>query len=579
MAKRQQARKSMMDIQKYMDTKNMSGVKGAYEPVPLVKLPPLKNTIMELSTPLACCVVNTSFSVEQIAVLLQTPVDDAGAIDEVWMIADGCGLYHAPATDEHAPFVATMSGKHIRRVGKGTLHMQQVQHAGEQCARITLHWRGEQYPVCIVMNENPEQCPETSMMHSVYMFGIEDVQDATLREFLSVSVLEKWRASVSLVESRSACTDTHMRITALPVPSSAAQIMPYAVAGKKHSTVSNSLRRITRISGGAETGMHIVDGKQKKTYADIEIRILPQGRNSTGRTAQIRLPSEWIENSERLQGLQGTGKENEIPELVLSEMAYLFGAKNLMPAIATLGIIAQRGHVTLAPDGELPDELRREVMAMTGNPPAKTNKDTKDRYVKLMHALRWMQIEVKTKEKGKGTRMGYRPLLQVSEYADKENEQARKVNVNTSIVHGVVPMPNALLGVTEADDPSGIMRALGAMVVMRIALSSSDMTRLNKPEKLSKALERAGLGIWWTDSMRKDGALALRTQIDDAIKKLRGVAFMDGKQQHMADVIGSTYVMWDEKAKGVNVLASARICFGVPPWMQPAHPALPAGST
>ena len=79
--------------------------------------------------------------------------------------------------------------------------------------------------------------------------------------------------------------------------------------------------------------------------------------------------------------------------------------------------------------------------------------------------------------------------------------------------------------------------------------------------------------------MRKDGAKALRTQIDDAIKKLRGLPFMDGKHQHMADVIGSTHVVWDEKAKGVNVLAAARIFWGVPSWMQAAHPALPAGNT
>ena len=259
-------------------------------------------------------------------------------------------------------------------------------------------------------------------------------------------------------------------------------------------------------------------------------------------------------------------------------MAHLLGAKNLMPAITALGLIAQRGHVILAPNGELPDELRREVMRLTGNPPATANKETKDRYVKIMHLLRWMVLEVKTKE-GKGQRMGYRPLLQVSEYADKENEHARVVNINTSIMHDVVLMPNALLGVTDTDDPSGIMRALGAMVVMRLSLSSADMNRLNKPEKLQKALERAGLGNWWTDSMRKDGAQALRTQIDDAIKKLRGVAFMDGKHQHMADVIGSTHVVWDEKAKGVNVLAAARIFWGVPSWMQAAHPALPAGNT
>ena len=551
----------MMDIQKYIDA-NITGVAGAFEPLPMRELVRFEN--MELGTPLSCF-IETRLDDDDFATLLEKPADDDGALDEVWVPSRCIDVR------ECTPVC----------VGKGTLQMQDVQHNNEKCARITLHWRGKEWAVCLVLSEAApivEKYTDWGMIHYVCSNGIDEVPQE-MQASVSQVVLGAWRVSVSLVESRSACTDTHIRSTALPVPSSASQIMPYAVAGAKHSTVSNSLRRITRISGGAETGMHIVDGKQKKTYADIEIRILPQGRNSIARTAQIRLPSEWIENSERLQGLQGTGKENEISELVLSEMAYLFGAKNLMPAIATLGIIAQRGHVTLAPDGELPDELRREVMTMTGNPPAKANKDTKDRYVKLMHALRWMQIEVKTKEKGKGMRMGYRPLLQVSEYADKENEQARKVNVNTSIVHDVVPMPNALLSVTDTDDPSGIMRALGASLLMRIALSSGDMNRLDKPEKLQKALERAGLLNYWTDSMRKDGAQALKTQIDDAIKKLRGLPFMDGKHQHMADVIGSTHVVWDEKAKGVNVLAAARICFGVPSWMQAAHPALPAGNT
>ena len=550
----------MMDIQKYIDA-NITGVAGAFEPLPMRELVRFED--MELGTPLSCF-IETRLDDDDFATLLEKPADDDGALDEVWVPSRCLDVR------ECTPVC----------VGKGTLQMQDVQHNNEKCARITLHWRGKEWAVCLVLSEAApivEKYTDWGMIHYVCSNGIDEVPQE-MQASVSQVVQGAWRASVSLVESRSACTDTHVRSTALPVPSSASQIMPYAVAGAKHSTVSNSLRRITHISGGAETGMHIVDGKQKKTYADIEIRILPQGRNSIGRTAQIRLPPAWIENSERLQGLQGTGKENEISELVLSEMAHLLGAKNLMPAITALGLIAQRGHVILAPNGELPDELRREVMRLTGNPPATANKETKDRYVKIMHLLRWMVLEVKTKE-GKGQRMGYRPLLQVSEYADKENEHARVVNINTSIMHDVVLMPNALLGVTDTDDPSGIMRALGAMVVMRLSLSSADMNRLNKPEKLQKALERAGLGNWWTDSMRKDGAQALRTQIDDAIKKLRGVAFMDGKHQHMADVIGSTHVVWDEKAKGVNVLAAARIFWGVPSWMQAAHPALPAGNT
>lgn len=546
----------MMDIQKYIDA-NTSGVAGAFEPLPMRELVRFED--MKLGTPLSCF-IETRLDDDDFATLLEKPADDDGALDEVWVPSRCIDVR------ECTPVC----------VGKGTLHMQHVQHNNEKCARITLRWRGKEWGVCLVLSET-EKYTEWGVIHYVCSNGIEELPQE-IQASVSLTVQWAWRASVSLVESRSACTDTHIRSTALPVPSSASQIMSYAVAGRIHSTVSNSLRRITHISGGAETGMHIVDGKQKKTYADIEIRILPQGRNSIGRTAQIRLPPAWIENSERLQGLQGTGKENEISELVLSEMAHLLGAKNLMPALTALGLIAQRGHVILAPNGELPDELRREVMRLTGNPPATANKETKDRYVKIMHLLRWMVLEVKTKE-GKGQRMGYRPLMQVSEYADKENEHARMVNINTSIMHDVVLMPNALLGVTDTDDPSGIMRALGAMVVMRLTLSSADMNRLNKPEKLQKALERAGLGNWWTDSMRKDGAQALRTQIDDAIKKLRGVAFMDGKHQHMADVIGSTHVVWDDKAKGVNVLAAARIFWGVPSWMQAAHPALPAGNT
>lgn len=547
----------MMDIQKYIDA-NITGVAGAFEPLPVRELVRFEN--MELGTPLSCF-IETRLDDDDFATLLEKPADDDGALDEVWVPSRCIDVR------ECTPVC----------VGKGTLQMQDVQHNNEKCARITLHWRGKEWAVCLVLSEAApivEKYTDWGMIHYVCSNGIDEVPQE-MQASVSQAVQVAWRASVSLVESRSACTDTHIRSTALPVPSSASQIMPYAVAGRIQSTVSNSLRRITHISGGAETGMHIVDGRQKKTYADIEIRILPQGRNSTGRTAKIRLPREWLENSERLQGLQCTGKENEIQDLVLSEMTHLFGAKNLMPVLATLGIIAQRGHVTLAPDGELPDELRREVMRMTGNPPAKANKDTKDRYVKLMHVLRWMQIQIIEK----GMCIGYRPLLQVSEYADKENEQARKVNVNTSIVHDVVPIPNALLSVTDTDDPSGIMRALGASLLMRIALSSGDMNRLDKPEKLQKALERAGLVLWWTDSMRKDGAKALRTQIDDAIKKLRGLPFMDGKHQHMADVIGSTHVEWDDKAKGVNVLAAARIFWGVPSWMQAAHPALPAGNT
>lgn len=547
----------MMDIQKYIDA-NITGVAGAFEPLPVRELVRFEN--MELGTPLSCF-IETRLDDDDFATLLEKPADDDGALDEVWVPSRCIDVR------ECTPVC----------VGKGTLQMQDVQHNNEKCARITLHWRGKEWAVCLVLSEAApivEKYTDWGMIHYVCSNGIDEVPQE-MQASVSQAVQVAWRASVSLVESRSACTDTHIRSTALPVPSSASQIMPYAVAGRIQSTVSNSLRRITHISGGAETGMHIVDGRQKKTYADIEIRILPQGRNSTGRTAKIRLPREWLENSERLQGLQCTGKENEIQDLVLSEMTHLFGAKNLMPVLATLGIIAQRGHVTLAPDGELPDELRREVMRMTGNPPAKANKDTKDRYVKLMHVLRWMQIQIIEK----GMCIGYRPLLQVSEYADKENEHTRKVNVNTSIVHDVVPIPNALLSVTDTDDPSGIMRALGASLLMRIALSSGDMNRLDKPEKLQKALERAGLVLWWTDSMRKDGAKALRTQIDDAIKKLRGLPFMDGKHQHMADVIGSTHVEWDDKAKGVNVLAAARIFWGVPSWMQAAHPALPAGNT
>ena len=540
----------MMDIHK--------NIAGTFEPLPMRELLACKD--IKLCTPLFCW-IETQLDDDDFVTLLEKPANDEGALDEVWVSSRCLDVR------ECTPVC----------VGKGTLHMQHVQHNNEKCARITLHWRGKEWAVCLVLSENIELKKFWRIMQYVCYYGLDEMP-IEMQQGVAVVAKWAWLKSVSLVNSRSACTDTHIRSTALPVPSSASQIMPYAVAGKTHGTVSNSLRRLTHISGGAETGMHIVDGKQKKTYADIELRILLQGRNSIGRTAKVRLQSEWIEKCNRLHGLQATGKENEISELVHSEMAYLFGAKNLMPVLSTLGIIAQRGHVTLTPDGELPDELRREVMRRTGHPPAKANKETKVRYERIFHCLLRMVLEVKTKENGK-ERTGYRPLLQASEYADKENEQVRMVNVNTSIVRDVVLMPNALLGVTDTDDPSGIMRAFGVMVVMRIELSSGDMNRLNKPEKLSKALERAGLGLWWADSMRKYGAQALRTQIDDVIKKLRGVAFMDGKHQHMADVIGSTHVVWDEKARGVNVLANARIHWGVPSWMQPSHPALPAAKT
>ena len=146
---------------------------------------------MELGTPLSCF-IETRLDDDDFATLLEKPADDDGALDEVWVPSRCLDVRDCTPVC----------------VGKGTLQMQDVQHNNEKCARITLHWRGKEWAVCLVLSEAApivEKYTDWGMIHYVCSNGIDEVPQE-MQASVSQVVLGAWRVSVSLVESRSACT-------------------------------------------------------------------------------------------------------------------------------------------------------------------------------------------------------------------------------------------------------------------------------------------------------------------------------------------------------------------------------------
>ena len=537
-----------------------------FDPITATMLPPVSDEVTT-DTSLVCLLRGADISTDEITQLEQEPVDDVNARDEVWV--------HKNDMDGIRWGVAPI------RIGMGTLHVNHVKVVDEDALQVTLHWRGKQWSVCSVLTCCLSENPSTIFSHlasfqSMRHGFFEALQELEphMREPITALLMKNWIESVALVRDRRMKLDEELRTTSMPVPSATGQIMPYAVYGKTQSSVASKLKTITRVTGGGELSERMVDGVKRTQRAPIELSITTAGRASKGRAAKIVLPTEWTQP--RLFPTQGD--EKEMAALVIEELAQVLGAKNLMPALAFFGRIAQRGRVYLE-DDSLPADLRREVMALTGKPSNTANAVQRGNYEKLAEYVRWAQVMVNTKdpstENGKRTKrvLGYRPLLLVSEFADAERVIATAVVVNPDVMGAMVQVPRPLLAITDEDDPAGLRRALGAMVMWRVAQSSCKAERLTRPESLVKSMDRMGLSHWMRDQVVKNGATAVMKMMDRELDALRSLRWQHGPHESVADVIGSTHIQWGNIGKGAHALDGARMQFGVPPWMARALPA------
>lgn len=553
-----------MDVTPYLAPwRNMSGIPGAFEPIPTTALD--QGMKVEGGKPLPCMVGALPHDADWDA-LATEPHDDQGALDEVWVLWERDGT------------IGT------RRVGRGTVHVRREQVEGVECVRPVLQWQGRTWPVCCVLGCCASQDTRWSLTHMVWDGGwegltqairgqIEPDQYATVCDTLRRDVLNYWRDGVNLTAARDDARSGVVRSTALTVPSVAGQLLPYAVPGRHIPGVRRHLGKVARISGGGDTGTVMRAGRRVTTHADVQVRITLEGRQSTGQTARIVLPSDWVEP--RLPFMHGAAEE--LPSMVVAELAAVLGARNLMPALATFGVIAARGGVELDDSGSIPDDVRCEVMRLTGCPPRRANTRQKRDYQKLMEFLRWAQLEVNTKARTRRSKLTYRPLLIASQFEDPNRVKGVRLVVNPDVMSDSVRLPLALLGITDAEDPQGLIRALGAAIVWRVAMSSAKPERLGKPESLRKFLERAGQLGQVNSELAKEGAPAVMAQLDRALTALRSMSWTHDGHHEVVDLIGGTRVEWGRM--GSRALDQARVRLAVPGWMgsnnTPTLPMLP----
>ena len=554
-----------MDISELLGQwRNMSGIPGAFEPLPVDDLE--RTNTVESTQPLPCLVGGWEPEAQWDA-LLATPHDDPESLDDVWR-----------------PIVSQGDGtRRVVRVGRGTLHIERLTIAGVECVRPVLQWRGRNWPVCCVLGCCAETDTDWAMTYIAWDGDLDDLMDslrgtldaekhATVWATLRRDVVNYWRNTVNLVAARDAAREGVVNRTALPVPSASGQLMSYAVPGWHKRGVQGQLRKVVRVSGGGDTGTIMRAGQRVTTHAAVEVRITLEGRQSTAQTARISLPSDWLQP--RLLPMHG--QADELTSLVVAELADVLGARNLMPALATFGVIAARGGVALDDSGSIPDDVRCEVMHLTGCPPGKANTRQKQDYQRLMEYLRWAQLQVNTKDTGRGRRskLTYRPLLLASEFEDPNRVKGVRLVVNPDVMSDSVRLPLALLGITDAEDPQGLMRALGAAIVWRVAMSSGKSERLKRPEKLRKVLERAGQLGMVEQELAKDGAPAVVARLDGVLNALRSMSWSNKGNREVVNLIGGSCVEWGRM--GRHALDQARVRLEVPGWMgSNATPTLP----
>ena len=400
--------------------------------------------------------------------------------------------------------------------------------------------------------------------------------------------------------------------SAVRVPSDAAQLLPLvtpAAAGKSITMdgvqvpagVHGMLQKRVRVTGGHfRTGD--VDGKRVPVKVTVELQ------QSRGRVARVQIETRALESLrvkrseevckwyERIQqplltGLEPRGVTGELRALALQAVVNVVGARRILWLLALMGIVAERGKVRLHADGTMPEDVRLELMRRTGCRPKSANKKQGDLYREFLRLVLDMQLIVTpTGRGGKRRRRSSVPqqeepertaLLTATRHRMRDGE-VMMVTINPELVDHWMQVPEALLQITDADDPEGVMRALGLAIVTRLEMAAA-RGEAPKQERLQLLLERAGL-LEWVERTSADphyGRAAMKRELERALHELTRLP-KEGRRAP-TDAVGRVKITWGE---GKRWLSSAKLTMvAAPPWHRELHaeakapPALPAAGS
>jgi hypothetical protein len=392
------------------------------------------------------------------------------------------------------------------------------------------------------------------------------------------------------------------------VPSDAAQLLPYVTpeqAGKQTviegthvpAGFARMMKKQLVVRGGHyRTGD--VDGER------VPVKVICELRKSRARVGQVEIETagleQWKARSPEgrgwwvalqqplLDGMEPRGVHGELRVLALHVLVMVLGARRIMWVMALMAIIEERGTIELLPNGKLPDWVRLELMEMTGCPARKASKAQADTYRDFLDIVMYMHFHVvPTARGGKRRRATVQeklvPLLAIS--AVGRDGYTRVVQVNRLLADHWMRIPRALMQVTDADDPEGVMRALGLAIVTRLELAAARGEAMPS-ERLQLMLERAGM-LQWCEGIehdRRQGRAEVKRRIEEALQALRSVPVRGRKLP--SDVVGRVTITW---GAGKRWLSGAKLTVeSSPPWHRLLHrrlsadtqapPALPAAA-
>lgn len=503
----------------------------------------------------------------------------------------------------------------LRRIGTGTLRIEGGRAVlgwrGSTGWRVAVActWRDVEVPVLVSTDPLATQEPlvVVPLAETLYQWATdpEHPDHAARRSGVqarSMIVLER--------RERARALEAHGR--AYQVPSEVQQIQQYQVPDSlprgRHSPVKRAdgvqhaiVTRPTAVRRLLEAGARVTGGERKRDGIELSAKRSPCSvklsmRHSQGKVGEMEVPDpesllklyprEWVQRltQEQLPGLEPRGDQRELWAVAVQAVADIVGARRCTWLYATVGEMLKRTQLRLTAEGKLPDDFRCAVMLATGCDPHRANSRQKREYEAFMHLVMQVPLMVTPLRKGTGKRKPKRKGAQqeeaphlvsllVTTAITVKDGTAYSVDVNPLLSGNLVRLPRELVSMTDADDPDGVVRALGVSLLTRVQLSMARQQVLERPESLHKVLERAGLLSWALECERdthRRGRSYVKSRVEEALEQLRRLPSLRGA---MLDAIGGTHVAWGH---GKSYLTRGKVHWQLPRWLEKRDvPALP----
>ena len=495
------------------------------------------------------------------------------------------------------------------RVGRGTLLLKR-ESMGD-FGTVVLQWRGRLWSMpdellavrglhqvmaqdgtmqVVEGVQNAMGAASARVLHPLHASRIEGESDTDAATRLRMMQVGALHAAECLLLMRE-----HLRLTLAPAertiqtPSPAGMLSGYAQVGAVGRTLTRHGAQLdAAVVRIIEQGITVTGGEapfpplphgtgEERTPVIVTLEY----RYSESSAAQVRvhtdrLPADCVKEMRKLIGqlrqpllpcFQAKGELHDLYMVAMCHTAVVLRGTRIMWLHVLLGIIKDVDSVRLTPEGEIPDWVRLRLMEETGCPSATANDTQRAQYRAFLAVVLALDLMVKPddvkRRKKHSDALGEKlrvPLLVATSYRVRD-DAVHEVHVNPRVAKRWMHIPEVLPRLTDRHDPIGLLRNMGWQVCARMQLAAA--RGLPKPERLDKFLERAGVLMWLSEIVTKQGKDAAKQKLDDALSALQALPNRHGTT---TDVIGSVSIQW---GTGKQWLAKARLHYhAAPRWWQ-----------